>query len=95
MGLTLVPPAEASDAPIMTTKPSPTKLAPERATSLMMGVWFLASAVGNYLGGRAASLYETLELPTLFGIVGAIPIAAGLVLLLLVPAIRKLMAGVH
>ena len=49
-----------------------TKLAPERATSLMMGVWFLASAVGNYLGGRAASLYETLELPTLFGIVAAV-----------------------
>ncbi|MCA1733034.1 MAG: peptide MFS transporter, partial [Acidobacteria bacterium] len=29
-----------------------TKLAPARVTSLMMGVWFLASAVGNYLGGR-------------------------------------------
>ena len=72
-----------------------TKLAPERATSLMMGVWFLASAVGNYLGGRAASLYETLELPTLFGIVAAVPIVAGILLALLTPQIKKLMGGVN
>jgi POT family proton-dependent oligopeptide transporter len=72
-----------------------TKLAPARVTSLMMGVWFLASAVGNYIGGRVAGLYETLSLPMLFGIVAAIPIAAGIVLLLLVPAIRRLMGGVH
>ncbi|MDX1388609.1 MAG: peptide MFS transporter [Acidobacteriota bacterium] len=72
-----------------------TKLAPDRVGSLMMGVWFLASAVGNYVGGRAAGLYETLELPTLFGIVTAIPIAAGVLLLVLAPAIRRLMGGVH
>lgn len=72
-----------------------TKLAPARVTGLMMGVWFLASAVGNYLGGRVAGLYETLELPVLFGVVAAIPIAAAVVLFLLVPGIRRLMAGVH
>jgi POT family proton-dependent oligopeptide transporter len=72
-----------------------TKLAPERATSLMMGVWFLASAVGNYLGGRAASFYETLELPTLFGFVAAVPIVAGILLALAVPPIKKLMGGIR
>ena len=72
-----------------------TKLAPNRVSGLMMGVWFLASAVGNYVGGRAAGLYETLELPTLFGIVTAVPIVAGVLLLLLSPAIRRLMAGIH
>jgi POT family proton-dependent oligopeptide transporter len=72
-----------------------TKLAPARVTSLMMGVWFLASAVGNYIGGRVAGLYETLSLPMLFGIVAAIPIVAGIVLFLLVPSIRRLMGGVH
>jgi POT family proton-dependent oligopeptide transporter len=72
-----------------------TKLAPERATSLMMGVWFLATAVGNYLGGRAASLYDTLELPTLFGFVAAVPIVAGIILALMVPRIKKLMGGVN
>jgi len=72
-----------------------TKLAPSRVTGLMMGVWFLAAAVGNYLGGRIAGMYETLDLPTLFGIVAAIPIAAGLILFLLVRPIRRLMGGVH
>ena len=72
-----------------------TKLAPARVTSLMMGVWFLASAVGNYVGGRAAGLYETLELPTLFGIIAIIPVIAGIVLLLLTPPIRRLMGGIH
>jgi len=71
------------------------KLAPERASSLMMGVWFLATAVGNYLGGRAAGFYETLALPTLFGIVAGTTIVAGVVLALLVPRIRTLMGGVH
>ncbi len=72
-----------------------TKLAPARVTGLMMGAWFLASAVGNYLGGRAAGLYETVPLPTLFGAVAAITIAVGVVLALLVPSIRRLMGGVH
>ena len=71
------------------------KLAPQRVSSLMMGVWFLATAVGNYLGGRTAGLYETLELPTLFGFVAATTIVAGVVLALFVPRIRTLMGGVH
>jgi POT family proton-dependent oligopeptide transporter len=72
-----------------------TKLAPARVTGLMMGVWFLASAVGNYVGGRVAGLYETLSLPTLFGIVAGTTIAGGLVLALLIRPIRRLMGGVH
>ncbi|MGK2858462.1 MAG: peptide MFS transporter, partial [Thermoanaerobaculia bacterium] len=72
-----------------------TKLAPARVTSLMMGVWFLASAVGNYLGGRTAGLYETLPLWQLFGLVAATAIGGGLVLALLIRPIRRLMSGVH
>lgn len=72
-----------------------TKLAPARVTSLMMGVWFLASAVGNYLGGRTAGLYETLPLWQLFGIVAATSIGGALVLALLIRPIRGLMGGVH
>jgi POT family proton-dependent oligopeptide transporter len=72
-----------------------TKLAPQRVTSLMMGVWFLASSVGNYLGGRAAGFYESLSLSALFGIVAAVTIGGGVVLGLLVKPIRRLMGGVH
>ena len=39
-----------------------TKLAPARIVSQMMGVWFLGASVGNFLGGQAASFYETMPL---------------------------------
>ncbi len=71
-----------------------TKLAPVRVASLMMGVWFLADAVGNYIGGRAASVYEAFPLPVLFGVVGGFTVALGLVLVLLVRPMKKLMGGV-
>ena len=48
-----------------------TKLAPVRIGGLVMGVWFLGTSVGNYLGGRAAGFYESMPLPNLFGAVAA------------------------
>ena len=72
-----------------------TKLAPARVAGLMMGVWFLAAAVGNYIGGRVAGLYEAMPLWQLFGIVAATTIAAGLVLAALSRPIRRLMGGVR
>ena len=59
-----------------------TRLAPARIVSLMMGVWFLATSVGNYAGGQMASFYETMPLERLLLSVAALPIAAGLVLLI-------------
>ena len=49
-----------------------TVLAPARIGGLMMGVWFLATSVGNFIGGRVSGLYESLALPSLFGAVAAI-----------------------
>ncbi|HXV76637.1 MAG TPA: peptide MFS transporter [Candidatus Polarisedimenticolaceae bacterium] len=72
-----------------------TKLAPERATGMMLGVWFLASAVGNYVGGRAAGFYETFPLWKLFGLFAVVAIGAGLLLAWLTPPIRRLMGGIH
>lgn len=60
---------------------SMTKLAPTRIVSLMMGVWFLASSVGNYIGGQLGGLYESLPLDALFGRVGLFAVAAGLLML--------------
>jgi proton-dependent oligopeptide transporter, POT family len=71
-----------------------TKLAPARVTGLMMGVWFLALSVGNYLGGRLASLYTSLSVPSLFGIVAGFSILAALVLGTLVKPTVRLMSGV-
>ncbi len=72
-----------------------TKLAPARIASLMMGLWFLSISVGDYMGGYAASLYQTIPLPTLFGVVAAFCIAVGLVLAGLIRPMKRLMGGVN
>ncbi len=71
-----------------------TKLAPARIGGLVMGVWFLSISVGNYIGGRIAALYEALPLSTLFGVVGATAVGAGVIMALLTGSIRKLMGDV-
>jgi POT family proton-dependent oligopeptide transporter len=68
-----------------------TVLAPARIGGLMMGVWFLATSVGNFIGGRVSGLYESLPLPSLFGAVAGFSIVAGLLLMALSPSMRKLM----
>jgi POT family proton-dependent oligopeptide transporter len=67
------------------------RLAPARVAGLMMGVWFLANAVGNFLAGTAASVYETMPLPTLFTIVTAIALTAAVVLALMIRPIRRML----
>jgi POT family proton-dependent oligopeptide transporter len=68
-----------------------TVLAPPRIGGLMMGIWFLATSVGNFIGGRVSGLYESFALPTLFGAVAGFAIAMGLLLMVLAPSMRKLM----
>jgi POT family proton-dependent oligopeptide transporter len=67
------------------------RLAPARIASLTMGVWFLASAVGNYLGGRVAGLYDSFSLPQLFGVVTASALVAALGLACAMPWGRRLL----
>jgi POT family proton-dependent oligopeptide transporter len=62
---------------------------------LMMGVWFLATAFGNKVGGWVAGFFDTLPLPMLFGAVAATTIGSALVLALLVKPVKKLMGGIH
>ena len=35
------------------------------SAGLVMGVWFLGTSVGTFIGGRVGGLYESLALPTL------------------------------
>jgi POT family proton-dependent oligopeptide transporter len=67
------------------------RLAPARIASLTMGVWFLASAVGNYLGGRVAGLYDSFSLPQLFAVVAACALVAALALACAMPWGRRLL----
>jgi POT family proton-dependent oligopeptide transporter len=71
-----------------------TKLAPDRAAGFMMGIWFLSTSIGNWLAGRAASLYSSMPLPSLFGSVAAFTVVAAVVLAFLVKPTVRLMSGV-
>jgi POT family proton-dependent oligopeptide transporter len=70
------------------------KLAPARVAGLMMGLFFVSISIGDYLAGIAASLYESMPLPELFGVVACISFGAAVVLVLLVKPTVRLMSGV-
>jgi proton-dependent oligopeptide transporter, POT family len=72
-----------------------TKLAPARIVGLMMGVWFLALSLGNFLGGHVAGYFEKMPLPQLFGAVFLATTLSAVLLAMLTPPIKRLMAGVH
>jgi POT family proton-dependent oligopeptide transporter len=72
---------------------SMSKLAPARLGGMVMGTWFLATSIGNYLAGRAASLSASHGWGYLFTvlIVSSLVIAAGL--WAVAPLIRRNMQG--
>jgi POT family proton-dependent oligopeptide transporter len=81
-----------------------TKLAPARLQSLLMGIWFFSLGLGNLLGGLAARFSKRLEageatfvlegLPGFYLSLVLFPIAAGALILLLTPLLRRMMHGV-
>jgi POT family proton-dependent oligopeptide transporter len=74
-----------------------TKLAPKRFVSQMMGVWFLATSLGNLSAGLLAGMFETdnvQAMPGQFMNFVWFICAAGIVLLLLSKPVKKLMVGV-
>lgn len=68
-----------------------TKLSPLRMVGLMMGVWFLAASLGNYIAGVAAGFYQDNPntLFRLFGAIGSVTLVGAVVLLLLVPFLKR------
>ncbi len=72
-----------------------TKLAPVRIVGMMMGVWFLADALGNKLAGWTAGFFTSMPLVQLFGTVAAVCLGAAAILSFLVRPVRRLMGGVR
>jgi POT family proton-dependent oligopeptide transporter len=72
-----------------------TKLAPAKIVSLVMGIWFLGAAVGNFLAGQAASFYEELPMPTLLTAVSILPIALGILMLIFRKKLTALQGGIN
>lgn len=73
---------------------SMTKLAPKSRVSQMMGIWFVAAALGNLFAGLIAGQLETLAPDSLFWSVALIVGGGGIVALLAAPPIQKLMGDV-
>jgi POT family proton-dependent oligopeptide transporter len=81
-----------------------TKLAPARLQSLMMGLWFFSFSLANLLGGLVARFSKRLEsgeisfvldgLPGFYLMLVVVPLAAGFLLLLLIPMLKRMMHGV-
>jgi POT family proton-dependent oligopeptide transporter len=70
-----------------------TKLAPARAAGFLMGIWFLSLSIGDWLAGKAASVYSSVPLPTLFGSVACFTLLAAVLMALLVKPTVRLMSG--
>jgi len=69
-----------------------TRLAPARIVGLVLGIWFLATSLGNWMAGFAASMYERMPLATLFGVVTALALLATAILAVLVGPIKRMLA---
>ncbi|MFN6114865.1 MAG: peptide MFS transporter [Flavobacteriales bacterium] len=83
-----------------------TKLSPQSVQGLMMGMWFLASAYGQYVAGllgagmstadpNASSLDKLGAYTDGYLQLGVYALIAGLVLLDISPFVRRLMRGIH
>ncbi|WP_118974898.1 peptide MFS transporter [Taibaiella koreensis] len=84
-----------------------TKLSPGRLQGMMMGMWFLASAYGQYVAGlvgaglaevkegKTYSLIEKLQIYTDgYFMLALYALGAGVLLILISPIVRKMMQGV-
>jgi POT family proton-dependent oligopeptide transporter len=72
-----------------------TKISPKAFRSQTVALYFLSVALGTAMSGSLAGYYSPQHEAPYFGILGAIAIVVGLIVVLLSPMIRRLMAGVR
>lgn len=65
-----------------------TKVAPPKYKGLMMGLWFAATAIGNYLSSIPGLLWEKVSLVANWAILMALCILAGLIMLAMLKKIE-------
>ena len=70
-----------------------TKVAPARMVSMMMGMWFLSSFVGNYMTGYIGTFYEKMPHERYFLMLAAVGVAAGLVLFVMNRPLDRIVGG--
>jgi POT family proton-dependent oligopeptide transporter len=67
-----------------------TKVAPARIASMMMGVWFLANFIGNYMTGYLGTFWEKIPHQQFFLMMTSIAVIAGLILFALGRPLNKI-----
>jgi len=72
---------------------SMSKLAPQRLAGMVMGTWFLGTAIGNYLAGRAAALSASHGYAFLFYTLIIMSLVIAAALFAVAPMIRRMMAA--
>src|SRR5690349_20299515 len=72
-----------------------TKLAPRHLVGLMMGVWFFATAMGNYVAGWVAGFLQDRTYSEVFQAAFLSVFVATVILALLIKPIRRMMGGVN
>ncbi|NVB81832.1 MAG: peptide MFS transporter [Kofleriaceae bacterium] len=72
---------------------SMSRLAPQRLAGMVMGTWFLATSIGNFIAGQAAGFSATRGLSFLFYTVIILALIVGAALFAISPVIRKMMAS--
>jgi proton-dependent oligopeptide transporter, POT family len=72
---------------------SMTKLAPARIVGQMMGVWFLAASLGNFIGGQVGSLFEAYPHTQIFLTVFAFATSMGLLMFAFRKKLTQLIGG--
>ncbi len=75
------------------------KLVPGRMIAFMFGIWYLAIAIGQKaagsLGGMIDKVTADYNLSTFFLIFTIVPIAAGILIVIMNPILKKLMHGIR
>jgi POT family proton-dependent oligopeptide transporter len=74
---------------------SMTKLAPKNRVSQMMGIWFVAAALGNLFAGLMAGMIEDLPPSDLFWAVALLVGGGGIIALLASPFVKRLIGDIE
>jgi POT family proton-dependent oligopeptide transporter len=66
-----------------------TKVSPARIVSMMMGMWFLSSFVGNYLSGYLGTYWEKMSKTSFFLMLAGLSFATGVAMIALMIPLKK------
>jgi POT family proton-dependent oligopeptide transporter len=72
-----------------------TKLSPARIVSMMMGIWFLSSFIGNYGAGYLGHYWEKMPKDAFFLMIAALAFCAGVAILLILKPLKRAMGHAH